>query len=154
MDEDYATRWDSVWFAYISTTTIGLGDFFLQPEVIFHEDVFRFSLLFLTGFVFLATLLGEVGKLLADLLPNTGEKLKRRVQRTNLLNREVNEEESIVSCEISNTRLELLRDMVNQDESDGDESRSMSAILEEEELLNKLLEKRRAGRLQMENVVE
>jgi hypothetical protein len=154
LDEDYATRWESVWFAYISTTTIGLGDFFLQPEVMFVEDLFRFSLLFLTGFVFLATFLGEIGKILADLLPNTPEKLRRRLQRTNILNREPNEEESIVSGEISNSRLELLRDMVNKEESDGDESRSMSAILEEEELLKKLLEKRRAGRLQMENVVE
>jgi hypothetical protein len=27
------TREDAMWFAFISTTTIGLGDFFLQPEV-------------------------------------------------------------------------------------------------------------------------
>jgi hypothetical protein len=27
------TREDALWFAFISTSTIGLGDFFLQPEV-------------------------------------------------------------------------------------------------------------------------
>jgi hypothetical protein len=35
----YASNQDSWWFAYISTTTVGLGDFFLQPEVLFVDDV-------------------------------------------------------------------------------------------------------------------
>ena len=38
-----ATKADSYWFAYISTLTVGLGDFYLQPEGMFVSDVFSWS---------------------------------------------------------------------------------------------------------------
>lgn len=48
--EDVPTRLDAQWFSYISTATIGLGDFFLEPQVLFIHDAFVFSFIFLTGF--------------------------------------------------------------------------------------------------------
>jgi hypothetical protein len=49
------------WFAYISTTTVGLGDIYLEPEVLVTQDLLIFSLVFLIGFVFLASFLGSLG---------------------------------------------------------------------------------------------
>jgi hypothetical protein len=155
IDEDYATRWESGWFAYISTTTTGLGDFFYQPEVIFLGDLFRFSFLFLTGFVFFATLLGELADLWNGLFPDSTKNLKHRVQRTNLLNMRVNEEEeeeeeADTSSE-SSTTLELLRDVAGHEENNHDGTKSLSIILEEEELLKKLLEQKTSERVRIEN---
>jgi hypothetical protein len=150
MDEVYATRWESGWFAYISTTTTGLGDFFYQPEVIFFGDLFSFTFLFLIGFVFFATLLGELADLWNGLFPDSTENLKHRVQRTNLLNMRVNEEEADTSGE-SSTTLELLRDVAGHEENNHDGTKSMSIILEEEELLKRLLEQKTSERLRIEN---
>ena len=52
------------WFAYISTTTVGLGDVFLEPEVIRGEDLVVFPLLFLVGFVYFAAFLAKFAELL------------------------------------------------------------------------------------------
>jgi hypothetical protein len=49
---DYAEgidRSDTLWFAFISTSTIGLGDYFLQPEVVFASDTLKYSVLFMVG---------------------------------------------------------------------------------------------------------
>lgn len=50
--------------SYISTTTIGLGDIYLEPEVIVGEDLIVFPLLFLTGFTFLSAFLGKFSEAL------------------------------------------------------------------------------------------
>jgi hypothetical protein len=50
---------DGYWFSFISTTTVGLGDIFLEPEVIQARDLVTFPLLFLVGFVFLSSFLGK-----------------------------------------------------------------------------------------------
>jgi hypothetical protein len=50
------------WFAldsYISTTSVGLGDIYLEPEVIVGQDLIVFPLLFLTGFTLLSAFLGK-----------------------------------------------------------------------------------------------
>jgi hypothetical protein len=80
-----ADRWDSVWFAFLSTTTIGFGDFFLQPEVIFLPDLFRFSVLFLTGFVFLSTFLGLFGYFIAGCISDASGKLKERISKAKIM---------------------------------------------------------------------
>jgi hypothetical protein len=139
--------WDSVWFAFISTTTIGLGDFFLQPEVIFIPDLFRFSLLFLTGFVFLSTFLGLFGDLIGGFFPNAGEKLKERVSKAKIVSFGTNDEASEESREDSKT-VETLRLLLENDDRG---SGSVSSILEELELLKKLLE-RAADRLPTEEL--
>ena len=33
-DEFVTGKWDPAWFAYISTTTVGLGDYYFPPEVV------------------------------------------------------------------------------------------------------------------------
>jgi hypothetical protein len=48
--DDVPTIYDAQWFSYISTATIGLGDFYLDPEVIFIEDAFVFAFIFLAAF--------------------------------------------------------------------------------------------------------
>lgn len=50
---------DGYWFSYISITTVGLGDIFLEPQVILFRDLFIFPLSFLFGFVFVAAFLGK-----------------------------------------------------------------------------------------------
>jgi hypothetical protein len=59
---------ESYWFAYISTTTVGFGDFYLDPEVLIVGDLFRWPLLFLIGFSFLSSFLGKLLKALEPLL--------------------------------------------------------------------------------------
>jgi hypothetical protein len=54
---------DGYWFSYISTTTVGLGDIFLEPDTIQSRDLIIFPLLFLVGFVFLASFLGKFAEL-------------------------------------------------------------------------------------------
>jgi len=47
------------WWAYISTTTVGLGDFFLDSEGLIGRDVFIFPLIFLVGFTLLSAFLSK-----------------------------------------------------------------------------------------------
>ena len=57
---------DAYWFAFISTTTIGLGDFFLEHHALRSVDLVTFPLLMLLGFIFLATFLVKLTELLTD----------------------------------------------------------------------------------------
>ena len=50
---------DAYWFSYISSTSIGFGDIFLEPEVLLAQDLITFPLLFLVSFVFVAAFLGK-----------------------------------------------------------------------------------------------
>ena len=79
------TKLDSFWFAFITATTIGLGDFFIPPEVIFIQDVFHFSFLFLLGFVLLSSFLNSFGVLLWNLLFNKRKSFEDRIKKTNFL---------------------------------------------------------------------
>ncbi|KAL7577683.1 hypothetical protein ACA910_015194 [Epithemia clementina (nom. ined.)] len=55
---------DSYWFSYISTTSVGLGDFYLEPEGIINVDLIIFPLLFLVGFMYLSAFLGKLAELI------------------------------------------------------------------------------------------
>lgn len=80
---DY-TVGNSYWFSYISIFTVGLGDVFLQPQGMFISDVFRWTALFLNGFVFISAFLGKFGDLLIKYFPSRGESLEYHLARTDL----------------------------------------------------------------------
>jgi hypothetical protein len=65
---------DGYWFSYISTTTVGLGDIFLEPEVIQTRDLIVFPLLFLVGFVYLSSFLGKFAELALHMHKRGGRK--------------------------------------------------------------------------------
>jgi hypothetical protein len=152
--EDFeVTRLESLWFAYISITTVGLGDFFLQPEIMFLRDVFRFSVLFLTGFVFLSTFLGKFGDLLGHTFSDSGGTLKERVRKAHLLSMQPDDDDDdddeSEEGDNDRTNVETLRRLLEHDDRG---SRSMSTILEEEELLKELMERTAADRLDTEEL--
>lgn len=142
-DLPYADRWDSVWFAYITTSTVGLGDYFLQPAYMSVNDVFRFAMTCLLCFVFFATLLGQFAALLSGLLPDAVDKLRHRVASTNLTDTECVEEAS-VETEL----IKILRQLASEDSEvpSTKDTPSLGAIQEEEELLKLVLEKRELQR--------
>lgn len=76
---------DALWFAFISTSTIGLGDYYLQPELIFASDTLKYSVLFLVGFVFLSTFFGKIAECLNLLLPKKHNSLPARLAATRVL---------------------------------------------------------------------
>lgn len=75
---------EGYWFAFISTTTVGLGDIYLDPEVIVSQDLLVFSLLFLIGFVFLASFLGSLGSFLRGLEHVGGSSFQRNLEKTTI----------------------------------------------------------------------
>ena len=64
---DYA---DCYWFSYISTTTVGLGDYYLEHGVIVGQDLLVWPLLFLFGFVLLSSFLTKIAEFLASFFPS------------------------------------------------------------------------------------
>ena len=73
LEEDMSYA-DGYWFAYISTTTVGLGDFYLEPEVILPHDLIVFPLLFLNGFVYFAAFLSKFAEFCSGFISNNGKK--------------------------------------------------------------------------------
>lgn len=66
LDEEM-TLGEGYWFAYISTTTVGLGDFFLEPEVVTGMDLLTYPLMFLIGFTLLSAFLGKFAEFFMEL---------------------------------------------------------------------------------------
>jgi hypothetical protein len=85
LPEFEVTPSDSIWFAYISTSTIGLGDFYPQPELIFASDALKLSLIFLVGFVFLSTFFNKIVDFIQSMLPDRENSLEARLKATRFL---------------------------------------------------------------------
>lgn len=73
------------WFSYISLLTVGLGDFYLTSELLFMSDVFIWELLFLVGFTFLSTFLGQLTDMISNSFPDSGSALTKRLMNTKLV---------------------------------------------------------------------
>jgi hypothetical protein len=54
---------EGYWFAYVSSTTIGLGDIYLDPETFLYRDLVAFALLLLVGFVLVAAFIRKLVEL-------------------------------------------------------------------------------------------
>jgi len=67
------------WFSYISTTTVGLGDNYLEHDVILRQDLITFPLLFLTGFVLLANFFVKLTEVLTQLVPRNQPTLEEKL---------------------------------------------------------------------------
>lgn len=55
---------DAYWYAYITTTTVGLGDFYLEHVLITGVDLISWPVLILFGFVLLSAFLNKLTELL------------------------------------------------------------------------------------------
>ncbi|KAL3907376.1 MAG: hypothetical protein SGARI_003567 [Bacillariaceae sp.] len=85
--------WGSVWLLYAlalgqdfdCTSTIGLGDYYLQPEIVFASDTLKYSVLFLIGFVFLSSFFGKIAATLAFIMPQQHNSLEYRLEKTRVL---------------------------------------------------------------------
>jgi len=71
---------DAYWFAFMSTTTIGLGDIYLDHEVIATEDISRFAFQFLIGFVLLSNFLVKLSQLIGALVPKNRVSFEDRLK--------------------------------------------------------------------------
>ena len=78
---------DGYWFAYISTTTVGLGDIYLEPEVFRNTDLVTFPVLFLTGFTLFSAFIGKLVEAVSSGMGSNKKKtlldaLEREMKRT------------------------------------------------------------------------
>mmetsp|Transcript_28603 Transcript_28603/g.36848 ORF Transcript_28603/g.36848 Transcript_28603/m.36848 type:complete len:141 (-) Transcript_28603:60-482(-) len=62
---------DAYWFAFISITTVGFGDYYLGHEAIAGTDVVAFACLFLVGFVLFANFLTVFSELIRRAFRNS-----------------------------------------------------------------------------------
>lgn len=70
LGEDAAVPFSAAyWFSFISTTTVGFGDYYLEPEVIVGIDCLVFPVIFLLGFSTLASFLTTLSKLVPRVFP-------------------------------------------------------------------------------------
>lgn len=76
------------WFSYISTTTVGFGDFYIPHETIEAVDLFYIPLLFLIGFVVLANFLLKFSEFVVACMPHKGPSLETILEATRTLPKE------------------------------------------------------------------
>jgi Ion channel len=76
---------DGFWFAYISTTSVGLGDYILEPAVIREIDMLSWPYLFLLGFVLLSAFLCSLSSIVMKPMHEFTTKLAKRLDKTNMM---------------------------------------------------------------------
>ena len=85
LGDDFEYR-DAYWFSFITTTTVGLGDFYLEHQVVLRRDLIAFSLIILVGLIFLANFLVKLTDCLTSWFPNAkSQSLDERLQKTDML---------------------------------------------------------------------
>ena len=70
---DLETYSDSFWFAWMSITSVGFGDFYIRPDLFQARDMFLYPFLFLLGFVCVANFLLKFSEWLAGAFPHQGQ---------------------------------------------------------------------------------
>ena len=75
---------EAYWFSFISTTTVGLGDYYLEHGVILREDLFTFPIMFLTGFVLLANFLVKLTEMVQNLIPRNRPTLAETLEASDV----------------------------------------------------------------------
>jgi Ion channel len=76
---------DGYWFAYISTTTIGLGDFILTPGVLRAIDMVSWPFNFLVGFVFFSAFVGKLSQIVMKPMQDNADHLARRLRERGMI---------------------------------------------------------------------
>ena len=79
LEQDFPLN-DAYWFAFITTTTVGFGDFYLPPEGLFVGDLVGLWANFLIGFVFLSAFLTELSQLLGSVAPDLSGELQKNLK--------------------------------------------------------------------------
>ncbi len=67
------TWFDAFWFAYISVTTIGFGDFYIPPDSARVYDMFMTPLIILIGFVLLANFILKFSDFIRTFIPSSSD---------------------------------------------------------------------------------
>ena len=81
---------DSYWFSYITLLTVGLGDYYVQPQGLFPCDVVLWAGLLLYGITFLTAFLDRFTSLIASWMPEPEEPLEYHIARTDLFGYGIN----------------------------------------------------------------
>lgn len=82
--EEHLPYKDAYWFSFISTTTVGFGDYYLDHEVIQKRDLIVWPLLFLTGFVLLSSFLNKLSEWMLSWFPQDGPTLEENLENTDV----------------------------------------------------------------------
>jgi Ion channel len=75
---------DGFWFAYISTTSIGLGDFILNPAVLVASDMIFWPFIFLFGFVLFSAFICNLSAVVMKPVHDFTKHLAERLEDTNM----------------------------------------------------------------------
>ncbi len=100
------TTADSYWFSYITLLTVGLGDFYIQPQGLFTSDVIIWTTLLLHGFGILASFLDRFTTLIISWFPKRKEPFEYHLCRTDILGTGINTPYS--------KSLDILRELVEE----------------------------------------
>jgi Ion channel len=103
------------WFAYISSTTIGLGDQYLDPEVFLYRDLVAFALLLLVGFVLVSAFLSKLVELFRNVYGQHTllEEMVGQLKSIDMLNETPKEMAANVAARVTEETQKVFEDVRN-----------------------------------------